>query len=297
MIMNRWRKNRRRKEPQLQEDDSLPKARHLRFALPVGSPSLRLLLHPFGSFAAAMRFLTILPLPGRFGTSEAELAHAAPFFPLVGLLLGCIAAPAAQLFFHFLPPLPAAVLLTFLLLAFSGGLHLDGLADTADGFFSARSPERMLEIMKDSSIGAMGAIALIVTIFLKTACLASLPPDKLLAAAFLMPAAGRAAILLLMAMLPYAREEGLGRLFAIYFNSGAGWAASLAGFFLLTWAAAAAGPSGLAVVLAVLLLTFLLALLCRNKIGGATGDTLGAACELAEAGALLSFTVRTEGLL
>ncbi len=293
MIMNRWRKNRRRKEPQLQEEDNLPEARKLRFALPVGSPSLRLLLRPFGSFAAALRFLTILPLPGRFGTSEAELANAAPFFPLVGLLLGCIAAPAAQLFFHFLPPLPTAVLLTFLLLAFSGGLHLDGLADTADGFFSARSPERMLEIMKDSSIGAMGAIALILLLLLKTACLASLPPDKLLAAAFLMPAAGRAAILLLMAMLPYAREEGLGRLFAVYFNSGAGWAASLAGFFLLTWAAAAAaGPSGLAVVLAVLLLTFCFVLLCRSKIGGVTGDTLGAACELAEAAAALAFVLK-----
>lgn len=271
--MNRWRKKRRAPEEE--------------------TPPLRLPLRPFGSFAAALRFLTLLPLPGKIGTTEDELAHAAPFFPLTGLLLGCIAAPAAQLLFHLLPPLPAAVLLTTLLLAFSGGLHLDGLADTADGFLSARSQERILEIMKDSHIGTMGAAALTLLILLKTASLASLPADKVLAAAFLMPVAGRTAILLLMALLPYAREGGLGSFFAVYFNSGAGWAASLGGILLLTWAAvAAAGPSGLSFVLAVLLLTFLFALLCRCKIGGVTGDTLGAACELAEAAAVLAFALK-----
>jgi len=288
--MNRWRKNRRttaaEETPQHHEDSGKLEPRFQ-------PPSLHVLRRPFGSLAAALRFLTLLPLPGRLGSSEAELAHAAPFFPLVGLLLGCIAAPAAQILFHLLPPLPAAVLLTFLLLAFSGGLHLDGLADTADGFFSARSSERMLEIMKDSCIGTMGAAALIVILLLKIACLASLSADKLLAAAFLLPVAGRAAILLLMALLPYAREGGLGSLFAVYFHSGAGWIASSGGFLLLTWAAyAAAGPSGLTVVLAVLLLTFLFALLCRSKIGGATGDTLGAACELAEAAAALAFVLK-----
>jgi adenosylcobinamide-GDP ribazoletransferase len=287
--VNRWRRNRRRPEEETPPHHESLERPERRFH----PPPLKLLLRPFGAFAAALRFLTLLPMPGRIGTNEADLTHAALFFPLVGLLLGCIAAPAAQLLLHLLPPLPAAVLLTFLLLAFSGGLHLDGLADTADGFFSARSPERMLEIMKDSHIGAMGAIALILLVLLKTACLASLPADKLLAAVFLMPAAGRTAILLLMALLPYAREGGLGSVFAVYFNSGTGWLASSGGFLLLTWAAyAAAGPSGLTVVLAVLLLTFFFALLCRCKIGGATGDTLGAACELAETAAALAFVLK-----
>ena len=286
--MNRWQRNRRKRAEEMAHNEGGERpTRHFR------PPLLRVLLRPVGSFVAALRFLTLLPLPGKIGTTEDELAHAAPFFPLVGFLLGCIAAPAAQLFFYFLPPLPAAVLLTVLLLAFSGGLHLDGLADTADGFLSARSQERILEIMKDSRIGTMGAAALTLLIFLKTACLASLPADKVLAAAFLMPVAGRTAILLLMALLPYAREGGLGSLFAVYFNSSAGWGASLGGFLLLTWAAyAVAGPSGLGVVLSVLLLTFLFALLCRCKIGGATGDTLGAACELAEAAAVLAFVLK-----
>ncbi|WP_417910199.1 adenosylcobinamide-GDP ribazoletransferase [Candidatus Electronema sp. PJ] len=288
--MNRWRKNRHRKAveetPPPQSGGEQEPLVRLRL------PSFTLLFRPFGYFAAALRFLTIMPLPGKIGTTEEELAHAVLFFPLVGLLLGCVAVLAAKMLFLFLPPLPAAILTTFVLLAFSGGLHLDGLADTADGFFSARTSERMLEIMKDSSIGTMGAIALVLLLLLKATCLASLT-DQLLPAVFLMPIAGRAAILLLMAMLPYVREEGLGRLFAAYFNSGAAWAASLLGFLLLTWAAyAAAGPQGMAAVLATLLQTFLFAFFCRCKIGGATGDTLGAACELAEVAAALAFTLK-----
>ncbi|CAK8721947.1 MAG: cobalamin-5'-phosphate synthase [Candidatus Electronema aureum] len=283
--MNRWRKNRRRKEPQPQEGGEQKQAfRPISFAP---------LLRPFGYLAAAFRFLTLFPLPGRLGTTEEELAHSAPFFPLIGLLLGCIAAPAAQLLFSLLPPLPAAVLLTFILLAFSGGLHLDGLADTADGFFSARNRERMLEIMRDSAVGPMGVIALVLLLLFKTACLASLNAQLFFSAAFLMPLAGRTAILLLMALLPYAREGGLGSLFAAYFNSSKAWLASLAGFLLFTWVAhAAVGPQGIVAVLAVLLLTVLFAVLCRCKIGGATGDTLGAACELAEAIALLVFALK-----
>jgi adenosylcobinamide-GDP ribazoletransferase len=285
MMMNRWRKNRRRKAAEEEQPESRPEQRSHRL------PAIGLFLRPVGSFAAALRFLTLIPLPGRFGTTEGELAHAAPFFPAVGLLLGFVATPIAKLFF-LLPPLPAAVLTVFLLLAFSGGLHLDGLADTADGFFSARSKERMLAIMKDSSIGTMGAIALILLLLFKATCLASLT-NQLLPAIFLMPIAGRAAILLLMAMLPYAREEGLGHLFSAYFSSGAGWVASLGGFLLFTWAAhAAAGPQGIAAVWAVLLLTVLFAILCRCKIGGTTGDTLGAACELAEAVVALVFALK-----
>ena len=290
--MNRWRNKDRPKRPvpTRQPQSHIEKEqRHHSFS--AGS-----LLRPVAAFAAALRFLTILPLPGRFGTAEKDLAHAAPFFPLIGLLLGCAAAPAAKLLFILLPPLPAAVLTTLLLLAFSGGLHLDGLADTADGFFSARTGARMLEIMKDSNIGTMGAIALLLVLLLKTACLASLN-KQLLPAVLLMPLAGRTAILLLMALLPYPREQGLGRLFALYFNSTAGKMAALAGLLLCALAAHVfAGAQGLSAVAVMLLLILCFAALCQRKIGGATGDTLGAACELAETALVLLFTVRT-GLL
>ena len=287
--MNRWRKN-RRKQPAAAEP--LPRQEKQPRRPSLGGR----LLWPVAAFAAALRFLTILPLPSRFGTAEQDLIHAAPFFPLIGLLLGCAAAPTAKLLFSFLPSLPAAVLTTFVLLAFSGGLHLDGLADTADGFFSARTQERMLEIMKDSSIGTMGAIALLLVLLLKTVCLASLH-KQLMPAVLLMPLAGRTAILLLMALLPYPREQGLGRLFALYFNSKAGKVAALAGLMLCAMAAhAVAGMQGLTAIAVMLLLILCFAVFCQRKIGGATGDTLGAACELAETAIALLFTVRT-GLL
>ncbi|MCI5166159.1 MAG: adenosylcobinamide-GDP ribazoletransferase [Candidatus Electrothrix sp. GM3_4] len=196
-----------------------------------------------------------------------------------------------------LPPAVTAVLTVCILLFFSGGLHLDGLADTADGFFSARPRERMLEIMRDSASGAMGVIALVLLLSLKIVCLASMT-DQLLVAVFLMPIAGRVAILLLMAMLPYARPEGgLGSLFKDSFDTNQARIHSLVVLLVfsgISWAAA--GPTGILAVFAVLLMTALFAFFCRHKIGGVTGDTLGAACELAEAVIALVFVLKIGGI-
>jgi len=259
-------------------------------------PLNRSIITLIGSFVAALRFLSIIPFAGSLGTSEEELARAVPFFPLVGLLFACIALPLTWCLSLILPPAVTAVLAVFILLTFSGGLHLDGLADTADGFFSSRPRERMLEIMRDSASGAMGVIALVLLLSLKIACLASMS-DQLLIAVFLMPIAGRVAILLLMAMLPYARlEGGLGNLFKDAFNTQQARLRALAALLVLSglsWAAA--GSLGMLAVFAVLLVTTLFALFCRQKIGGVTGDTLGAACELAEAVTALVFILKIGG--
>ncbi len=242
-----------------------------------------------GRFAAAFRFLTIIPLPGALGTSERELAGALPFFPVVGLLLGAFAVPAAWMLSLLLPPMVMAVLVTFVLLAFSGGLHLDGLADTADGFFSSRPRERILEIMRDSATGAMGVIALVLLLVLKITCLASLS-TSLLPVVFLMPLAGRTAILLMMGLLPYARTRGG---LATLFYSRRSRAVALWALVLFAVAAGlTAGVRGGMAVLAVAFMVLLFGGFCRAKIGGATGDTLGAACELAEVVVALVFAVR-----
>ncbi len=240
------------------------------------------------SFVAALRFLTILPIPGQRGTDSAALAASTPYFPLVGLLIGLVGVPVAWLLWQLLPPAVAAVLVVKLLFAFSGGLHLDGLADSADGLFSARSRDRMLAIMRDSRIGAMGVIALILLFLLKVAALASLDMDRLLAAVLLMPVAGRSAILFMMALLPYARPEGgLGTLFYTRRSRVAGaWGV----VFLSACAWLVTGPAGLAVVAFTLSLIGLFALFCRTRLGGATGDTLGASCELAELSVALAFS-------
>ncbi len=162
---------------------------------------------------AAIRFLTIVPLPGAWGTAEADLAGSVAFFPVVGLLLGVAAAAIAWGLAQRAPSLVAAAVLLIALMSFSGCLHLDGLSDTADGFFSCRDRQRMLEIMKDSHAGPMGLIAVVGVLLLKFAALGSLGPASLWPAVLLMPLAGRTAICVHVALLPSARPEGLGAIF------------------------------------------------------------------------------------
>lgn len=111
------------------------------------------------------------------------------------------------------PPLVSAAVLVVVLAGFSGCLHLDGLADTAEGLLSSRSRERMLEIMQDSHIGVMGVVAIAGVWLLKFAALASVTAQELWAAALLMPVAGRCAMVVQLAILPYARATGLASVF------------------------------------------------------------------------------------
>jgi adenosylcobinamide-GDP ribazoletransferase len=228
---------------------------------------------------AAWRFLTVVPLPGTWGTAEEDLARSVRWFPLVGLLLGVAAAALGYGLTLVAPPAVVAAAMVVILVSFSGGLHLDGLADTADGFFSSRSRERILEIMKDSHTGAMGVMAIVCVLLLKFAALSSLPPGRLWAAALLMPLAGRSALVMHMALLPYARPSGLG---AIFYRQNARRAAFWAAGVLALVAGGLLGIRGLAVWAACVAVVFVLSAYAYRKIGGATGDTLGAVCEVVE---------------
>jgi adenosylcobinamide-GDP ribazoletransferase len=232
------------------------------------------------SFLAALRFLTIIPVPGRRGHSTAALSGSLWYFPLVGLLLGGLTGGVFYLVGPHLPRAIGAVLALTLLLLWSGGLHLDGVADCCDGFFSARPKARVLEIMRDSRIGSMGVIGLVLLLGLKGAALLSVEPGELWQPLLLMPLAGRAAILLMLVLLPYARPEGG---LATIFYAGTRRGPALPGVLLLAglgWLVA--GSLGLQAGLDALLLLLPFFLYCYFRIGGATGDTLGAACELAE---------------
>jgi adenosylcobinamide-GDP ribazoletransferase len=229
---------------------------------------------------AAIRFLTILPVPGSLGRAEADLAPSVAMFPVVGLLLGALAGAAAWVLASAsAPPALAAALLVVGLVAASGGLHMDGLSDSADGMLSSRPRERMLEIMKDSHVGAMGVIAIVGVMLVKFAALASVMPGRLWAVAALTPLAGRCAIVMHMAMLPYVRAEGLGKVFCRERATGpAVWAvAVLAGAALALF-----GLQGLVIAAACVGVSAVIAVYFRRKIGGATGDTFGAVCELVE---------------
>jgi adenosylcobinamide-GDP ribazoletransferase len=239
-------------------------------------------------FVAAIRFLTIFPFPGQLGSDGKDLAGSTPFFPVVGLGLGFIAAGLSWLFWILFPPFVAAVLMSVVLMGFSGGLHLDGLADTADGFFSARPRKQILEIMRDSRIGAMGVIALIMLLLLKVTALASLDRGQAMRAALLMPVAGRCAIVLVMALLPYARKDG--GLASLFYSRRSRWAGIWAFFFFFLFALLTAGRDCLLPMLLFVLTVSVFVLICKKIIGGATGDTLGAACELGEVCTALAFS-------
>ncbi len=232
------------------------------------------------AFFAAVQFLTVLPLPKNWAGGTDALERSVPFFPVVGLLIGILAAAFDVAVSSFLHPLPASVLVVLLLVGVSGGLHMDGLADTADGFFSARSRERMLEIMRDSRTGVMGTIAVVFVILLKVSLLDPLPSDLRLGAVLLMPLAGRTALVAMMTFLPYVRPEG--GLATLFREKRSGLHAFWAAGFLLAAGWLAGGGTGIAAGLSSVAAAALFMGYSYRKIGGYTGDTLGAVCEIAE---------------
>lgn len=236
----------------------------------------------FRRFAAAWRFLTIFPLPFWQGADEGErLARSPGTFPAVGLVLGIGVTAVAAFAGRFLPETATAALMVTLLAYPSGALHLDGLADSADGLLSpGRDREKALAVMKDSRIGAHGAVALVLILLLKYACLASLALPDLLATLVVVPLAGRAAMLFPMAMLPYAREKGLGGLFVFGNRATAPLLAMLWTIcaMLAFWGVFEAVVGVTAWLTATLLWVWFL----KARLGGATGDSYGATCEIAE---------------
>jgi len=228
---------------------------------------------------AALQFLTVCPFVSRVACDERDIGRSTPWFPLVGLMIGAVVLLLDRGMSALFPPLLSSVIAVVALLAASGGLHVDGLSDTADGFLSSRPRERMLEIMRDSHTGAMGVLGIVCVFSLKAAALASAPASLRWPALLLMPFAGRCSMVIQMALLPYARTGGLCSVFVqnarrsdviltLVILGAVGWLTG--GLFGLY----SVGVSVTAIAI--------FSLWCRSKIGGFTGDTLGAGCELVE---------------
>jgi adenosylcobinamide-GDP ribazoletransferase len=231
-------------------------------------------------FLAAFRFLTIIPVTWQADKDGDYFQHSLHYFPVIGGLIGLAAAIVNLLFRSFLPGSVVAVIAIILLAIVSGCLHLDGLADTADGFFSSRPKDKILEIMRDSRTGAMGVIVIALVLLLKFAALSSMSPALFFKAVCLMPIAGRCAIVFSMALLPYGRQEGgLGRLFySEDCRLSAGWSC----VFLLVLVPFIGIRTMFLIFFITIATGLLFSVWCRKMIGGATGDTLGAICELTE---------------
>jgi adenosylcobinamide-GDP ribazoletransferase len=236
------------------------------------------------SLRLAVRYLTILPLPGHRHAGVGDLGRAAAWFPVVGLGIGAILFALEWLTSRMFPPLLAALITVTAWKLITGGLHLDGLADCLDGI-GGRDPEHRLAIMRDSRIGAMGAIGLILFLLLEITAISELPsavrPHVLLAA----PVIARAMPALLGRLLAPARREGLGASFQRTLPRSA---PPLALAVALGVAALALDGAGVVAVAVAAVVCLLLARFVAGRLGGMTGDVFGATIEVAELATLLT---------
>lgn len=239
------------------------------------------------ALAAAFGFLTRLPIGRRWEFTAKDVGRGAMWFPLVGAVLGGIGVGALWLSTRVFPSPVSAVILVALDALLTGGMHFDGLADTADGFGGGRTREDVLRIMRDHAVGSYGAIALILAVALKAAAIAALiDRGRAVSAVLLAPVLGRWAAVLLSATQTYVRQDdGTGSPTRHVGRRELVWASIVAVGFaggFAHWIGAAACALAAAG-------SAWWAWRCRRKIGGVTGDTLGAAVELSECLVLLLF--------
>jgi adenosylcobinamide-GDP ribazoletransferase len=238
----------------------------------------------------ATALLTRVPMPHPEGAASQGLARAQRAFPLVGAIIGLVIGLADLLLLKLgIPPLAAAALALGAGAALTGALHEDGLADVGDGFGGGRDRAAKLSIMRDSRLGTYGAMVLLVGFVAKVSALASLPAAAVVPGLVVAHALGRAALPVLAASLPFARDDGLGQ------SAGRPETAT------------AVTAVVIAVVIALLCLTAKEALLAMvvtaagaaamawlawRQIGGVTGDVFGAAEQVVETAVLVMFAAR-----
>lgn len=241
-------------------------------------------------FSCAASYVTRLPFAGLVGNADVdELNGLAKYLPAVGLLVGCV----LFLLLRLLQLLPADRILSAAVVSVSwlivtGGIHFDGLMDTADGVFSHRDRSRMLEIMSDSRVGNFGAMTGWCTLLLKFAALCSLPDTHAQAALLVVPTWARWCEAYAIGAFPYLRQSGMGKVWHdtmrfprdLFLAALVPVAASAAFFPFDTQAVFCASAFTLVSGLAA-------CCYFNNILKGQTGDTYGACVEIAETGGLL----------
>lgn len=238
--------------------------------------------------ALLFKFMTRLPIGFEPKFDSDSLGKSMKFFPIVGMVMGLILlAFFWALSYVIYSPMVMVVTLVIIEVILTGGLHLDGLADTFDGIFSYRSKQKMLDIMKDSRLGTNGGLVLILYFILKVALIyeldmiAGIPSGIVL---LLTPAIARLNSVINCASAPYARATGMGKTFIDNTN---GFGVVVATILTLIFSGIVCYvffiPLTILIIIpVVMLLGFIFAKLMTRKIGGVTGDTLGAVVELSE---------------
>jgi adenosylcobinamide-GDP ribazoletransferase len=230
-------------------------------------------------------FLTRVPVP--IEATSADVRAATRWFPAIGAALGTLAASAAWVLARLdVPPLLSATLLIGVGAWVTGAIHLDGLADMADGFGGGRTKDDTLRIMRDPRVGSFGAVALIVVLALKIAALTALIERRIDPAALITaPALSRWTVVALGRWLPYARAEGgLGRAAT---QSDDVWGLLIATIIAVAVSIAAAGIGALTLWAGTLAVAGYVGRAASRHIGGVTGDVFGASVELSETAVLI----------
>ena len=261
-----------------------------------------MIAHQVRLFLVALQFYTRVPVAGRLGAwvgwQPEWIAHCTRYLPLVGMLVGLaisvVYVAAALVFPHgvaVLLALAAGMLLT-------GAFHEDGFADFCDGFGSWSGRERTLEIMQDSRVGAFGAIGLVMLMLLKIETLASIDPSWIAVSLISAHGFSRGCAVLVMVLLPYARQDDMSKVKPVAQNLRAIDALAGIGFALLAlaggiWLTRAAFVFAVA-ALAALAGTAVLVRMMRRRIHGYTGDCLGAVQQVAETAFFLGILATLE---
>ena len=251
------------------------------------------------SLVLTLQFLTRLPLPWVIEGDDSIFARGVKYFPIAGVLIGLLNCLVFYLANQIVSPMTAGFLTVLMDTFITGGLHLDGLSDTWDGVFSVRDRERMLEIMKDSRVGSFGVLGMLMVLGCKwmmytelAGGLAMYPAGldlwcRVLGPVIAAPVLGRAVMALLIYISEYARKTGMGGLFFAH-KDAMNLPVALALGLLLTgfcgYTAWIMIPFGIAAGLGFRAFIY-------RKLGGMTGDTLGASLEVTECVVLLAATV------
>ena len=236
-------------------------------------------------FRTAGAFLTIFPVAKNVSLDNQRFGPSMGLFPAVGLVLGLGLVICNWLLSPLLPRAVLDCLLLLLLILATGALHLDGIADMIDGLAGGHDRESSLRIMKDSRVGAMGVVGLVMLLLLKYLCLYHVPLEQKSAALVLMPTAGRWCQVFLSRCSTYIRSEGgTGSAFVDHVGDNELLRASLT---ILLAVLILFSFKGFWLAVLLLLFAALLMHYFERRLGGVTGDVLGAATELMEVFSLL----------
>jgi adenosylcobinamide-GDP ribazoletransferase len=239
------------------------------------------------AFILGLQFLTRIPVNISVDYNRENLTKTTFFFPFMGMIIGAIAALTYYVF-SFVNRDMAAVCTVLALVCITGGLHIDGLSDTADGFFSSRPKERILEIMKDSRVGAFGVIAIVFDLLFKYVVIKSMDTNKAIMWIILSSGISRTMVAMLFSFGKSARKGGMGDM--LMNKASKKYLIPAAIIFILI--GLYIGKLNFLVVF-VLVAIFSLCFMrySYKKIGGVTGDVFGANAELCEMLAMAAFLV------